>query len=815
MREFIRDIRFGLRVLTRNPGFSLITIFILATGIGASSAIFSVNYSVLIRPLPYPESERLAMLWAKDMENPKSKSSASYSDINDWRAQSGAFEGIEMFGWDTANLIGLGEPERIPVMEVSAGFLQMLGVSPQIGRTFAADDEVMRGGRVVVLSHSFWMRRFNGSQTALGSAVPLNGESYTIVGVMPPGFAGSFINWPDSPHSAPELWAPIQLSARIKERRAARIIYSLGRLKRGVAEGQAQSEMTMIASRLAAQYPDTNKNISVSVVPLREDMVGDVRPALRVLLGASAFLLLIACANVATMLLAHAAKRQKEISVRAAIGASNWRVIRQLLTESLLLSLISCALGLLMAFWILKMLIAISPADVPRMNEVTIDIRALAFTLVVGVITAVVFGLTSIHHSTRANLASVLAQFQSQARNRSLVGRARTFLVIFEVSAALLLLVGALLMIRSFIKLQSVESGVRPENVLTMRLILPPQKYTEDYQKADFFSGLLKDVRGLPGIRAAAAGYSIPFGANNTKVFFNIDGVTSPPDGWPPVDFNAVSPGFFETLGINLRHGRYFSENDTERSPQVIIINETMSRTYWPGRQAVGQKIGLDMPGLQLKGLEIVGVVSDVRQRGLDKEVQPCIFVSYLQFPGWARSMYLVASANSSPLTQASPLRTVIWAKDKDQPITMVNTMEQLMATSAASRRFNMVLLQILAAVAMCLALSGVYGLTSYLVTQRTKEIAIRMALGAQPSEVLRLFVIRAMTLIFTGLVVGLATAFIATRWMESMLFEISATDTTVFLITPALLLAAALFATIVPTRRVMKINPASVLRSD
>lgn len=816
MNSFLRDLRFGLRVLYRNPGFSLVLMCVLTVGISSGNAIFSVVYSVLVQPLPYFDSNRLTMLWVKDVEDPQDKSGASSLDISDWQTQSKLFNRIETFTWGNMNMVGTGEPERLPVMQVSAGFLQMLGVQPLLGRMFASGEDSAGAGRVAILSHDIWQQRFSGSSSALTKTIQLNGQGYTIVGVMPAGFAESFVSWPDSPHQRPGIWVPLRLQAAIVNNRAARVLYTLGQLKPGITLKAAQAEMDTITARLAKEYPASNAKIGVSLVSLRDDIVGDVRPTVRVLAGSVGFLLLIAYANVATLLLAHAAGRQKEISIRIATGASQVRLIRQLLNETLPLTLISCVLGGFLSWLLIRIFIGLSPADAPRMNEVHLDGRVLAFTLLATFLTIILFGLLPNWHGSKKDFSKVLAQGHGDLQQQSFLSRARTLLVTFEISAALLLLICAVLMIRSFVRVQGVNSGIQARNLLTTRLRLDSDKYRDASQRVIFFIELTSRTRALPGVKSADAAYSIPFGTANAKVLFKINGKEPPTkQGWPPVDFNAVSPGFFQTLGVPLLHGRDLAESDDERAPKVVVINEEMARQFWNGRDMVGSLIGLDMPSGTEKDLMVVGVVSDVHQRGLDEDVQPCIYVSYLQFPGWTRSMHLLVRTSNPPLTLASALRKTVWSLDKDQPLIDLSTMEQMMATSVASRRFNMVLLQILAATALILALGGVYGLTIYLVAQRKKEIAIRVALGAKPVDVLKTFLARNLKLVMMGVIVGVMIALATTRLMHSLLFGISPTDPLTFVGASALLAVVPLAATLVPTRKTMRISPASVLRQE
>jgi len=816
MNRFLRDLGFGLRMLYRKPGFSLVLILILTVGISSGNAIFSMVYSVLIQPLPYADSDRLAMLWVKNLEDPTDKSGASSLDLKDWQAQSSRFNRIESFNWDNMNLVGSGEPERLPVMQVSAGFMPMLGVQPELGRTFAAGEDIAGAGHVAILSYDLWRQRFSGSSSVLAKTLQLNGEGYTIVGVMPQRFAESFVSWPDSPHHAPAVWVPLTLPPATINNRGARVVDTVGQLKSGVSLREAQAEMDTITARLATQFPATNAKIGVSLVALQDDMVGNVRPTVRVLAGGVAFLLLIAYANVATMLLAHAAGRQKEISIRLATGLSQTNLIFQLLIETVPLTLISCFLGFFLSWALIRVFIGLSPADVPRMNEVHLNGGVLLFTLLATFLTILVFGLLPTWHGSKKDFARVLAQGHTDFQQQSLLSRARTLLVTFEISAAMLLLICAVLMVRSFIRVESVNSGIEIRSLLTSRFRLDSDKYRDATQRVAFFRDLLVRVRALPGVRTVDAAYSIPFGTANAKVFFTIEGQQPPTThGWPPVDFNVVSPGFFQTLGVPLQHGRSLAETDDDKAPKAVVINEEMARQFWKGQDPVGSLIGLDMPGSALKNLVVVGIVANVRQRGLDEDVQPCIYVSYMQFPNWTRSMHLLVRTSNAPLTVAPALRSAVWSLDKEQPLIDLNSMEQMVSTSVASRRFNMVLLQILAATALILALGGVYGLTVYLITQREKEIAIRVALGAKPADVLKSFLGRNFKLVVAGVIVGMIFAFATTRLMHSLLFEVSPTDPLTFLEAAALLAVVPMVATLVPTRKTMQISPASLLHRE
>jgi putative ABC transport system permease protein len=810
-----RNLRVGIRLLTKNPGFTLPIVLILAIGTSASSAIFSVVYSILLHPLPYPNSENLVMIWGTEQQDPRAKSAASYQDLRDWRSQSKSFERIEAFDWKYLVLTGRGEPERLSGMMVSGEFFQMIGVTPTLGRLFTKGDEET-GAQVAIISHELWKRRFSLSEKVIEERILIDGEGYTVIGVMPQGLDETFISWPDSQFAAPQIWLPSKLTVQEKAERDARVQYAIGRLKGQADLVKARVEMDTIARRLADQYPETNKNIGVSLVQLRQEMVGDVKPVLLVLVGAIGALLLIVYANVAILLLAQATRRRTEMGVRVALGASLRQLIVQLLTENLLLSGVSCAIGLLITYIGIKPLILIGPQDLPRLNEIDVNWKVLAFTALIGVITSVIFGLLSSYQAFRTDLARVLGQSVGNAKSDKFTHRMREFLIIFELSAAMLLLVGATLMTRSFIQLQKINPGINYENVLTMRLVLAPDKYEESNKRTAFFSQLLQNVNALPGVKSAVLARSIPFGSGNTKVIAKIKG-RQPPSGkgWPPVDYNTISEDFYQTMGISLRHGRPFSKLDNETSNKVAVINEAMAQRYWPGESPLGQRLTLSMPGVTIEDLEIIGVTSNIRQRGLDEDVQPCLFVSYRQFPERTQMMYLLARTSSSPLNLISNLRSEVWSIDKDQPVSEIGALEQLVSKSVAVRRFNMVLLQLLSGIAFFLALSGVYGLMAYIVSQRTREVAIRMALGAQPSDVLKLFMGQFLIKIIVGIFIGVMASLGATALIKKSLFGVTPTDPLTFVITTALLMVAAIIATFIPIRRAIKVSPATSMRIE
>ncbi|HKQ78547.1 MAG TPA: ABC transporter permease [Blastocatellia bacterium] len=806
MQSLLQDLRYGARMLLKKPGFTLIAVITLALGIGANTAIFSVVNAVLLRPLPFAEPDRLVMI--REMKVPDFPQFAiSPANFLDYQKQNTVFERLVAMRPVTFNLTGAGDPERLRGMSLTSGFCAMLGVQPQIGRDFLPEEDQPGRDNVVILSHGLWQRRFGGDPKILNQEISLDGRAYTVVGVMPSTF--QFLD------RTSEIWAPISFTPQqVQHRGGHSLSRAIGQLKPGVTLDQARAEMSAIAERLALQYPDTNKGWNVRIWSLLDFTVGSVKPALLVLLVAVAFVLLIACANVANLLLARAAGRRKEIAIRTAMGAGRWRIVRQLLIESALLALVGGIAGLFLAKWGLDLLLTLAPQNLPRMNDVSLDGRVLAFTAAITLLTGMVFGLVPALQSSKPNLNEVMkdaGRGSTEAGGRRFV---RSALVVVEIAAALVLLVGAGLLINSFWRLQKVDPGFKPDNALTVSVALPRRKYPEGNQQSAFFQRLLEKVSAAPGVRMVGATSLLPLSNDDFVSSFGIQGRPSPQPGvGRNTNFFSVSADYFKAMGIPLIRGRLFTEHDTAESPRVAVINETMAKRIFPDEETLGKRITFDTRGNNPEWFEIVGVVGDVKHYGLDQETTMQTYEPYTQQP--ASSMTLVVRATNDQANLTAEIRNAVLALDKEQPISAIGELNQLVSTSVAQQRFSMLLLGVFAAAAMLLAAVGIYGVLSYAVTQRMREIGIRMAFGAGRTDVLRLVVGHGMTLTGIGVAAGLGAAFLLTRLMTTLLFGVSATDLATFSLIALLLSTVALLACWIPARRATKVDPMIALRGE
>lgn len=803
MNTFWQDLRYGVRMLMKKPGFTLIAIITLALGIGANAAIFSVVNAVLLRPLPYKEPERLVII--RETKLPQfSEFAVASGNFLEWIKQNTTFERLIAMRPATLNLADPGNPELLRGLSVTGGFCAMLGVQPQLGRDFLPDEAQPGRSNVVLLSHKLWQRRFGGDPKILNRTLPLDGQSYTIIGVMPEGF--NFID------RESEIWTLIAFTARDAQNHGGHSLSRvIGQLKPGVTVDHARTELSTIEGRLAAQFP-INTGWNVKVMPMLEFTVRSIKPALLVLLAAVAFVLLIACVNVANLLLARAAGRQKEIAIRTALGAGRARIIRQLLTESVLLSLVGGAVGLLLAKWGMDLLLKLAPQNLPRMSDVSLDSRALGFTASITLLTGVIFGLVPALQASKPNLNEVM---KDAGRGSTEGGRRqfiRSTLVVLEVASALVLLVGAGLMIKSFWQLQKVDPGFKPENALTMQVTLPKRKYPEETQQVAFFQQLLEKVRLLPGVQAVGATSLVPVSDDDFVLGFEAeDQPPLQPGIGQSANFFSVSADYFKAMGIPLLRGRYINERDTKDSPHVAVINETMAKKIFPNQDPIGKRITFDRRGNNPDWYEIVGVVGDVKHYGLDQATTMQIYEPFTQ-QTFSYMSFVVRTAGE-PTAMTAAIRNEVLSIDKEQPISSIVTLDQLVSTSVAQRQFSMLLLGVFAAVAMLLAAVGIYGVLSYAVTQRTQEIGIRMALGAGRRDVLRLIVGQGMSLTMIGIGVGLIAAFLLTRLMSALLFGVSATDPATFSLIALLLLFVSVLACWIPARRAAKVDPMVALR--
>lgn len=799
MDTILRDLNHSFRMLWKNRTFALVAIFTVALGIGANTAIFSVAYAVL-RPLSYRDGEQLTVVNATNIKRGLPQIGVSYPDYLDWKSQSQAFQQMAAMRSGQFNLTGNGEPERLAGLFVTANLFPLLGSDVQLGRTFATEEEKPGGSNFVIISHELWQRRFSSDPGVINKVMTLEGENFNIVGVMRANF-----QFPPGDEVSRDVWVPLTLyPERQLKNRGRHFLTVVGRLKPGATQAQAQAKMNTIATRLEQEYPETNSGYGVHLVSLYEDTVGNVRKSLYVLLGVVGLVLLIACGNVANLLLARSASREKEIAIRTALGASRGRVVRQLVTESLVLSLIGGVFGLLLAYGGTRFLIAnTSPGTIPRLEEVGMDWRVLVFSLLISVLTGLIFGLVPSLHSAKVDLTTSLNEGghggTAGARGRGF----RTALMVAEVSLALLVLVGAGLLIKSFERLRQVDKGFQSEKLLTANIALAETKYGEPPQQVAFFDQLLQRLATVPGVQSVGAASDVPLLGRDSYENVFIEG--------RPVEKSAdalqaggqmISPSYFQTMGVPLRKGRALTDEDVAGKPMNILINETMANHLWPGQDPLNKRVSAAGPNGPW--MTIVGVVGDVRYRGLNTQPRLEMYVSYRQLP--VDSMTLVVRTSADPASLSSALRNEVWALDKDQPITAVKTMDQAVSDSIARERFNMQLLTIFAFVALVLASVGIYGVMSYYVIQRTREIGILLALGAQPSYVLKLVVKQGMIRTLLGVIIGLVAAFILTRVAAGLLFGVSPTDPVTFFVVAFLMAFVALLACFIPARRAAKV---------
>jgi putative ABC transport system permease protein len=807
-----QDLRYGLRMMLKTPGFTLIAVLTLGLGIGANTTIFSVVNAVLLRPLPYHNSEQLVMIWGKLPAYVSGNVGASAAEFADYRDQNAAFSSIAAYTSSSFNLTGAGEPERIVGTVTSASLFPLLNVRTVLGRSFLNEEDQPGHDRVVILSHSLWRRRFAGDSSVIGQSVTLDGQSHTIVGVAPAGF--------QFPDNGTELWKPIAFRAEqlSENERGSRYLSVIARMKPSVTIGRAQADMSALAKRLQREHPlnyEMDSGWGFAVVSLREETVGDVRLALQALFGAVGCVLLIGCANISNLLLARASTRRREMAIRAALGGRPGRLIRQLLTESLLLSLAGGGLGALIAVCGVEVVAKLSASTLPRVNEVSIDGRAIGFTCVVTLVTCLLFGLVPAWQLAKTDLNESLKESGGKGIESSGSHRLCGLLVVGEIALALILLVGAGLMVKSLYRLQLVEPGFDPAHALTMRLALPEAKYPEPQRQQDFYERLLDRIDALPGVKAAGAINFLPLSGTGNQRSFLIEGKPEPKLN---VGFRMVSPDYFRAMGVPLRFGRLIDDRDRENALRVAVVNETFASVFLANEYPLGKRIRLGSAQGPFPWLTITGVVGDVKHGGLERETRPEMYVPYLQplLPDWGMPpMFLVVRSESEPRSLTAAVRGVVKELDRDLPVYSIATMEQLLSRSTLQRRFNMTLLAVFAAMALILAGVGIYGVMAYAVTERTREIGIRMALGAQTSDALRLVIKQGMRLTLVGVTLGLMGAFALTRLMENLLFNVKATDPLTFIVIALLLTVVALLACWIPARRATKADPMLALKAE
>jgi putative ABC transport system permease protein len=805
MQTLLQDLRYGVRMLLKHPGFTLIAVCTLALGIGANTAIFSVVNAVLIRPLPFAEPERLVWLWGST-PNGQRRAAVSPLDFTDYRAQNQSFEQLAAaIGVPVSFILtGSGEAERLRAGVVTGNYFQALGVQAALGRTFQLENEQAGRERVVVLSHSLWQQRFGGDPTIVGRQLTLDNKSFEIVGVMPAGFR--------LPEHA-EVWTPLSFDLVPEMRqRKAHFLRPIGKLKAGVTLAQAQADIDRIAGQLAAEFPDSNKGWSMFLVPLRERLTGNIRPTLLLLLSAVGFVLLIACANVANLLLVRAAARQKEITIRLALGAGRWRILRQMLTEGVLLALVGALLGVLLAAWGIDLLMLFSAGNLPSTAQVKIDGFVLAFTLGLSLLTGVLFGLVPALHSLKFNLNEALKEGGRSAGDSAGRSRVRSLLVVLESAVAVILLVGAGLLLRSFVLLQNVNPGFDAQNVLTARLDLSREKYSTPEKASLFFSQLERRLAALPGVEAVGMVSELPLSGQPNDAPFRVEGrPTAKPEDLYDADARTVNQHYLQAMRIPLLGGRGFTEQEVQQSAPVAIVSAALVREVFPTETPLGKRIVLDYSN---QAFEIIGIVGDIHHRSLEQAPFPAVY-----FPSYERSFVnLTLRTATEPLSLAVAVRQQVQALDPDQPVANLKAMTQWQAESIADSRYRTILLGLFATVALLLAAIGLYGVMSYAVTQRTNEIGIRMALGAAPRDVLKLILRQGLTLTIIGVFLGLAGALVLTKVLGSlttMLYGVSAADPLTFSAIPLLLFLVAFLACYLPARRATRLDPLLALRCE
>jgi putative ABC transport system permease protein len=814
METLLQDIKFGVRMLLKSPSLSIVATIALALGIGANTAIFSVVNAVLLRPLPFPDSGKLVALFEADAEKGRVRGSHSYPNFFDLRSQATTFDKVACYYSSDFIMTGRGEPARLQGAVATADLFPLLGIKPLYGRTFVPDDDKpTETGRVVILSEQLFHRRFNSDPSIINQPITLAGTNYTVVGVMPASFEFPIQNEPV------ELWTTIAGDASgktpVTAQRGAHFLRVIGRLKANVTPEQAQSDLTAIAARLEQQYPDTNTHRTLRLEPALSALVGDVRPMLLILLGAVACVLLIACANVANLLLARATSRHKEMAIRAALGASRMRVIRQLLTESILLSLVGGALGLLLAVWWSDLLVALGQEDIPRAVHVGIDWRVLGFTFGVSVLTGLIFGLFPAFHSSKTELVESLKEGARGTSDAGRRNRMRSILAVGELAIAVVLLVGAGLLIQSLWRLQSVNTGLQPDNVMTFNVELPETKYKTDKQPR-FYEDLKTRLEATPGVQSASSIVPLPLNGDRFVISFQIQGREVARKDEPAADIFMTGVGYFRTMGIPIIKGRDFDNRDQQGAPPVAIINEEFARQYFPNEEPLGKRI---LPGIRTiedekpAYKEIVGVVGNIRNQALNTPPEPGYYLPQTQVP--FSGMTVVIKTTNDPHSVMPAATKAVAAMDPDIPLYGVKTMREYMAASVATPRFSTTLLSIFAGVALVLTLVGLYGVMSYSVAQRTNEIGIRLALGAQARDVLLMIVKQGSRLIVIGLVIGLVGAYALTRLISSLLFGVTAKDPFTFAAAAVLLALVALLACYIPAWRATKVDPMEALRCE
>ncbi|HEY0169827.1 MAG TPA: ABC transporter permease [Pyrinomonadaceae bacterium] len=803
MRTLLNDVKFGARTLWNRPGFTAVAVLTLALGVGANTAIFSVVNAVLLKPLPLREAERLVLVYETTAQTPRDY--VSVPNLEDYRAGTRSFEGFATFVPQSVNLTGGGaEPERVVGAFVTSSFFPVVGAEPALGRALLPEDDAQGGGRVAVLGHSLWRARFGADEGVVGKTLVLNGEPFEVVGVMPEGFRYPLI--------APDVLLPAQKWPNYKVDRAAHNCWVVGRLKDGVTRDTAQDELRAVARRLEEAYPEENRGRGVEVVGLHEQVVEGIRPALLILAGAVGFILLIACANIANLLLARGASRQREMALRSALGASRARLLRQLLTETFLLALAGGAVGLLLAQWGVDALLALNPADLPAPQGVRVDARVLAFSLGLSAVAGFIFGVVPALQLSKADLGVALKDGGRGAGEGSRRARLRGAFVVSQVALSLVLLVGAGLLLNSFYRLLNVSPGFDPRNLLTMEYRLPRNRYAKGEQQWRFHREVAGRVANVPGVESAAVVRGLPFSGNGGTVTYLVPDRPAPPRGEEPKALeNAIDTNYLRTIGLPLLRGRNFTEQDTPEAAPVVLVNRMMAEQLWPGEDPLGRQIQL----LEAKvTASVVGVVGDARQYDIAEPQRPQVYTPYAQNPHIFGTL-VVRARGVEPLGLANSVKQAVWSVDPDQPVWKVRTLEHLLGLNVADRRFVLWLMACFAGLAVLLTALGIYGVVSYTVAQRTHEIGVRVALGAEGRDVLRMVLGRGMRLALAGVGAGLVAALVVTRLMEGLLYGVSAADPLTYASVALLLSLVALVACYIPARRATRVDPLEALRYE
>ena len=795
MDRLWHDIKVSIRGLVKNPVFTLVALVAIALGIGCTTTIFSIVNSVLLRPLPYRDADSL-MTVAERHQQGQNQMRTSVPTLTEWQTQNQSFERLAAYGFNIYILTGVDEPQQIIGAPVAGDFFEVMGVEPQLGRVFTS---AQRGELNAVLSDSFWRARFHADPGIVGKSITLDGKSFTVTGVMPRSF--------EFPGAEAVMWTTLELPP-LANSRPFRFLRVIGRLKPGVTPAQAQSDMNLIASRLAQQYPDTNESVGVTVTPLHEQIVGKVRPALYALLAAVGFVLLIAIANVANLLLARALVRERDFTVLQALGASRFRLIQRMITESLVLALIGGALGLLLAIVGTRMLISTNLDLIPRLSEVGVDFRVLLFALFITVLSGIIFGIAPMLQ-TKVNLNDVLKDSGRTTIGGTRGQRLRGILVVAEVALSLVLLITASLMIRSFVGMQAIDPGFRPDNLLTLQVILPQGRYSTDEQVVNFYKQMLERVRAVPGVETVGAGSGLPPVFNQSRSNFSVEGYEPAPSESMTANFVPVTNDYFKALGTPILEGREFNDFDRPDSQQVVIIAQNLAKRYFPDGSALGRRISFD-EGWRT----VVGVVGNLKFSGnLYTESEDAIYLPDKQSP--YSGMFIFVRTNTNPAAKIGEVRNAIWAIDRDLPIAKVRTMNDVLGESVAQPRLYMTLLSIFAVIALILASIGIYGVISYSVAQRGHEIGLRMALGAQRGNILRLVLAQGLKLVLVGIAIGLFCAFVGTRILSGLLYGVSPTDLITFLAVPVFLAGVAMLACLLPALRATRVDPIVSLRES